>query len=76
MKNSRIKNIKDLCEYIWYLEDKYDLLNLEINGIHPWAAFRMDLYYEIGRKSGVFGKREKITVFGDNYKTPDFLPIS
>lgn len=57
MKNPKIKSIKGLCEYIWYLEDKYDLLNLEINGVYPWAAFRMDLYYEIGRKSGIFDKR-------------------
>ena len=55
-KKSQIKNIKDLCEYIWYLEDKYDLLDLEINGIHPWAAFRMDLYFEIGKKYKVFDK--------------------
>ena len=53
---TKLKNIKDLCEYIWYLEDKYDLFNLEINGIHPWAAFRMDLYYEIGKKYEVFDK--------------------
>ena len=55
-KKSQIKNIKDLCEYIWYLEDKYDLLDLEINGVHPWAAFRMDLYFEIGKKYEVFDK--------------------
>ena len=53
----KIKSIKDLCEYIWYLEEKYDLLNLEINGIHPWAAFRMDIYYEIGKKYEVFDKK-------------------
>jgi hypothetical protein len=55
-KKPQIKKIKDLCEYIWYLEDKYDLFNLEINGVHPWAAFRMDLYYEIGKKYEVFDK--------------------
>ena len=31
MQKTKIKNIKDLCEYIWYLEEKYDLFNLEIN---------------------------------------------
>lgn len=56
MKNIKIKSIKDLCEYIWYLEDKYDLFNLEINGVHPWAAFRMDIYYEIGKKHEIFNK--------------------
>ena len=48
MRKNKLENIKDLCEYIWYLEDKYDLFNLEINGVHPWAAYRMDLYHEIG----------------------------
>ncbi len=70
-KKSQIKKIKDLCEYIWYLEDKYDLFNLEINGIHPWAAFRMDLYYEIGKRHKIFDKdlnmklsrREKVINF-------------
>ena len=56
MRKNKLENIKDLCEYIWYLEDKYDLFNLEINGTHPWAAFRMDLYYEIGKKHKIFDK--------------------
>ena len=56
MQKTKLENIKNLCEYIWYLEDKYDLFNLEINGVHPWAAFRMDLYYEIGKRHGIFDK--------------------
>jgi len=32
-------------------------LDLEINGLHPWAAFRMDLYFEIGKRCGVFDKK-------------------
>tara|TARA_B100001758_G_scaffold126664_1_gene108956 strand:+ start:3460 stop:4758 length:1299 start_codon:yes stop_codon:yes gene_type:complete len=56
MYKNKLKNIKDLCEYIWYLEEKYDLFNLEINGIHPWAAFRMDIYYEIGKQLEIFDK--------------------
>ena len=60
MRNNKIKDIKGLCEYIWYLEDKYDLFNLEINNIHPWAVFRMDLYYKIGQKHKVFNRSAKI----------------
>ena len=56
MKKSKLKDIKDLCEYIWFLEEKYDLFNLEINGVHPWAAYRMDLYYEIGKRHRIFDK--------------------
>lgn len=55
-----IKSIKELCEYIWYLEEKYDLFNLEINGIHAWAAFRMDLYYLLGKKYGIFDERQSM----------------
>tara|TARA_B100001142_G_scaffold164786_1_gene164784 strand:- start:3891 stop:5192 length:1302 start_codon:yes stop_codon:yes gene_type:complete len=51
---NKIKTIKNLCDYIWHLEEKYNLLEIEINGIHPWAAFRMDLYYLIGKKYEVF----------------------
>ena len=56
LDQSKLKDIKDLCEYIWFLEEKYDLFNLEINGVHPWAAYRMDLYYEIGKRHRIFDK--------------------
>ena len=71
MSKKHINNIKELCEYMWYLEEKYDLLNLEINGVHPWAAYRMDIYYEIGKVFNVFdsnhsmklSKKDKIINF-------------
>jgi len=56
IKNS-INDIKELCEYIWDLEDKYDLFNLEVNGINPWAAYRMDIYFELAKKFGIFDKK-------------------
>ena len=34
-----IKTIKDLCEFIWYLEDKY---NYENSNIHKNSFFQMD----------------------------------
>ena len=71
MSKKHINNIKELCEYMWYLEEKYDLFNLEINGVHPWAAYRMDIYYEIGKVFKVFdsnhsmklSKKDKIINF-------------
>ena len=30
------RTIKDLCEFIWYLENKYDLIDLEIDGVKIW----------------------------------------
>jgi hypothetical protein len=51
--------VKELCEFIWYLEEKYNLLDFEINGVKPWQAHRIEIYYEIGRKCGVFEKELK-----------------
>ena len=47
-------NVKELCEFIWYLEDKYNLLDFEISGNKPWQAHRIEIYYQIGKLSGVF----------------------
>ena len=49
-------NVKELCEYIWELEDKYNLLDFEINGVKPWQAHRIEIYYELGKHFGVFEK--------------------
>jgi hypothetical protein len=51
--------VKELCKFIWYLEEKYNLLDFEINGVKPWQAHRIEIYYEIGRKCGVFEKELK-----------------
>ena len=49
-------NVKELCEFIWYLEDKYNLLDFEISGVKPWQAHRIEIYYELGKQIGVFEK--------------------
>jgi len=36
-------NVKELCEFIWYLEDKYNLLDFEISGVKPWQAHRIEI---------------------------------
>ncbi|MDD3591330.1 MAG: hypothetical protein PHO65_01665 [Sulfurovum sp.] len=46
-------SIKELCEFIWYLEDKYDLLDFEIDGIKVWQHSRMHFYYKLAEASGV-----------------------
>jgi len=48
--------VKELCEFIWYLEEKYNLLDFEIEGVKPWQAHRIEIYYELGRRCGVFEK--------------------
>ena len=52
--SNKINSIKDLCEFIWYLEDKYNLLDFEIDGVKPWLAYRIEIYYIIGKKCNVF----------------------
>ncbi len=50
------KSIKGLCEFFWYLEDKYRLLDFEIDGVKVWQYKRMELYYTLGRLGGIFSK--------------------
>ena len=58
MRN-KINSIKDLCEFIWYLETKYNLLEFEINDVKPWLAYRIEIYYIIGKSCNVFDKSLK-----------------
>jgi len=48
--------IKELCKFIWYLEDKYDLLDFEINGVKVWQYTRMQFYYKLAEASGVLSQ--------------------
>jgi hypothetical protein len=41
---------------MWDLEKKYDLLNFEIEGVKPWQAHRVEIYYLLGKKFGIFEK--------------------
>lgn len=46
-------SVKSLCEFFWYIEDKYDLFNQKINGVYIWQYVRMPLYYKLATQSGV-----------------------
>lgn len=48
-----MKNIKEVCEFIWELESKYDLLDLDIGGVKSWQYKRMEIYYKMAQASGV-----------------------
>lgn len=50
------KTIKDLCEFIWYLEEKYNLLDFEIDGVKVWQYTRMELYYKVAETSGILSQ--------------------
>lgn len=50
------KTIKELCEFIWYLEEKYDLLDYEISGVKFWQYARMSIYYDLAQKLGILSQ--------------------
>ncbi|NOR71740.1 MAG: hypothetical protein GQ532_18975 [Methylomarinum sp.] len=50
----QVKSIKSLCEYIWSIEEKYDLLDFDIQGVKPWQAMRVTIYYELAQELGIY----------------------
>ena len=58
--------IKELCEFIWYLEKKYDLLDFEIDNVKIWQYVRMKLYYKLAEASEVLAQpHTKLTKFDE-----------
>lgn len=55
MKN-KPTTIKELCEFIWYLEEKYNLLDFEIDGVKVWQYTRMQFYYKLAEATGVLSQ--------------------
>ena len=49
-----MKTIEELCEFIWYLEEKYDLLDFEIEGVKVWQSMRMNIYFQLAQETGLF----------------------
>jgi hypothetical protein len=52
----KIKTIQGLCEFIWYLEEKYDLLELDVEGVKVWQYHRMKIYYLLAEKLDIFSQ--------------------
>ena len=48
-----ITSVRELCELIWYLEDKFNLLDLEVAGCKPWLYRRIEIYYALARCAGL-----------------------
>src|SRR5690606_10787901 len=58
------KKVKELCEFIWYLEDKYKLFDLKIKGIYIWEYIRMQVYYKLAQGTGVLSAPgKKVSLF-------------
>lgn len=75
IKNAPNKmSVKEVCDIIFSLEEKYDLNNMKIQGIYPWQLVRVYVYYEISRKIGIFGSPQqgKVTL---KDKILSFLPF-
>lgn len=49
-------SVKDICQKIWGLEQEFGLLDLEMRGVKVWQFLRMNIYYEIAQKTGVFSR--------------------
>lgn len=47
-------NIKEICNKLWDIEKEYKLIELDIGGVKVWQHIRMDIYYSITRKLGIF----------------------
>ena len=54
-----IKTVKDLCEFIWHLEDKYNLLEYEVDNVKVWQYLRMEVYYLMAKELGILEQRNK-----------------
>lgn len=67
-------SVRDICEAFFDLEEKYNLNFREIQGCFAWKLIRMHLYYDITRKTSLFGApQQKSLSLADKVKT--FLPF-
>jgi len=68
------KSVKEVCDIIFSLEEKYKLNHMEIQGVYAWQLIRVYVYYEISRRIGVFGSAQqgKVTL---KDKVLSFLPF-
>jgi len=47
------RSISEICECIFDLEERHQLLDYEIGGVKLWQYLRMPMYYRVAEKSGV-----------------------
>lgn len=67
-------SVRDICEAFFNLEEKYGLNYREIQGCYAWQLIRMHLYYDITRKTQMFGApQQKSLSLADKVRT--FAPF-
>ena len=58
MKNNY--SVKNLCEFIWYLEEKYKLIDWKIKDIYIWQHLRIHIYYKLAMSLGILDEAHPI----------------
>jgi hypothetical protein len=48
--------LKGLAKFIWSIEDKFNLLDFEINGVKIWQYQRQRIFLDIAKQLGLFEK--------------------
>ena len=67
-------SVRDICEVFFNLEEKYNLNYHKIQDCYAWKLIRMHLYYDITRKTEMFGApQQKSLSLLDKFST--FLPF-
>lgn len=47
-------SLKELAEFFWALEEKYNLLTFEIDGVQIWLYLRFRIFQTVARQVGLF----------------------
>ena len=68
------RSVSDICDVFFSLEEKYNLNYKKIQGCYAWQLIRMHLYYDITRKTHLFGApQQKSLSLADKVKS--FIPF-
>lgn len=67
-------SVRDICDAFFSLEEKYNLNYQLIQGCYAWQLIRMHLYYDITRKTQIFGapQQKSLSLFD---KIKSFTPF-
>ena len=67
-------SVKEICEVLFDLEEKYDLNYQEIQGCFAWQLMRFSVYLELTKKLGIFGavQQRPLSLFD---KVKSFIPF-
>ena len=69
-----MSSVREICEVFFDLEEKYNLNYQKIQNCYAWQLIRMHLYYDITRKTKMFGApQQKSLSLKDKFST--FLPF-